>query len=308
VRWAGRGGPGRWSSDPVESTAWVAGALLTLDASHADLPGAVRWLLGARAGGDHWQSTRDTAACVAFLTRYAAATDDLGVDRRVDLDLNGLPLKAVIVTAANAFAGAGTLVLEAGDLPQGAIRLTATSAGPVTVTAALRFTDTGPAIAAADAGFAVHRTWWALEAKDVGGRPVVVRRAVTETVPSGTLLDVDVTVTTTTGRDLVMVTSPYVAGFEPERDLGTAYAAPPTSAAAATHTETRDDRTLFFVTRLEAGTHVFRHRVRAVHAGAFTALPASAELLYFPTVAGHGAGEAFEVSRAGAAGAAPEGR
>ncbi len=284
------------------------GALLALDPKHADLPGAVRWLLGARAGGDHWQSTRDTAACVAFLTRYAAATDDLGVDRRVDLDLNGLPLKAVIVTAANAFAGAGTLVLEAGDLPHGEIYLTATSAGPVTVTAALRFTDTGPAIAAADAGFAVHRTWWALEAKDVEGRPVIVRRAVTETVPSGTLLDVDVTVTTTTGRDLVMVTSPYVAGFEPERDLGTAYAAPLAPTVAATHTETRDDRTLFFVTRLEAGTHVFRHRVRAVHAGAFTALPASAELLYFPTVAGHGAGEAFEVRRAGAAGAAPEGR
>jgi len=308
VRWAGRGGPGRWSSDAVESTAWVAGALLALDAKHPDLPGAVRWLLDARAGGDHWQSTRDTAACVAFLTRYAAATDDLGIDRRVDLELNGLRLKAVLVTPENAFAGAGTIVLEADDLPQGPIRLTATSEGPVTVTAALRFTDTGPAIAAADAGFAVRRTWWALEATEAGGKPVVARRPVTETVPSGTLLDVDVTVTTTTARDLVMVTSPYVAGFEPERDVGTAYATPPVPAIVATHTETRDDRTVFFVTRLEAGTHVFRHRVRAVHAGAFTALPASAELLYFPTVTGHGAGEAFEIRRAGAAGVATEGR
>ena len=272
VRWAGRGAPGRWSSDPVETTAWVAGALLALDPKHPDLAGAVRWLLAARVGGDHWQSTRDTAACVAFLTRYAAANDDLGVDRRVDLELNGLPLKAVIVTAADAFGGAGVLELTAAELPQGPIRLTATSQGPVTVTAALRFTDTGPAIAAADAGFTVSRTWWLLETQDAGGKVVTTRRPVTETVPSGALLEVDVTVTTSTARELVMVTSPFVAGFEPERDLGTVYATPVKEATPTAHAETRDDRAVFFVTRLAAGTHVFRHRVRAVHAVSYTHL------------------------------------
>ncbi|MBL9088692.1 MAG: hypothetical protein JNM10_16255, partial [Planctomycetia bacterium] len=303
VRWAGRGAPARWSSDPVETTAWVAGALLVLDAKHPDLPGAVRWLLAARAGGDHWQSTRDTAACVAFLTRYAAANDDLGIDRRVDVELNGLALRAVNVSAADAFGGAGVLELGDAELPQGPIRLTATSQGPVTVTAALRFTDTGPAIAAADAGFTVSRTWWLLETKEASGKVVTTRRPVTETVPSGAVLDVDVTVTTSTARELVMVTSPFVAGFEPERDLGTVYAAPVKDATPTAHAETRDDRAVFFVTRLAPGTHVFRHRVRAVHVGAFTALPASAELMYFPTVAGHSAGEAFEIRRDGAAGA-----
>lgn len=307
VRWVPTGDPTRWAGDPVETTAWVGGALLAVAPGHADLPGVVRWLLAQRSEGDRWRSTRDTAACVAFLTRFVAATGDLGADRRVDLDLNGLRLAPVIVTPATAFSGAGVLELPAESLPKGEIRLTATSEGPVTVTAALRFTDTGPAIDAADAGLTVTRTFWLLEPGVVDGKPVVHRRPVTETVPSGALLDVEVTVTTATPREFVQVTSPFVAGFEPERELGLPFAAPPAAAGPVSRTEVHDDRAVFFVARL-AGTQVFRHRVRAVHVGQYTALPAAAELMYLPTVAGHGRGEALEVRAAGPAGAATEGR
>ena len=107
----------------------------------------------------------------------------------------------------------------------------------------------------------------------------------------------------------VLVTSPFAAGFEPERDDGSvSYATAPPAATTADHAETRDDRAVFFVKSLPAGAHVFRHRVRATHAGSFTALPAQAELMYFPEVRGNGAGESLEVSKALPAGTSSEGK
>jgi uncharacterized protein YfaS (alpha-2-macroglobulin family) len=119
------------------------------------------------------------------------------------------------------------------------------------------------------------------------------RVPVTETVPSGTVLDVEVEVTTSKEREYVMVVSPHVAGFEPEPDVG----GPGNDLAfAPTAVERYDDRTVFFARTLPAGTTTFRHRVRATHAGRYTALPAQASLMYFPDVRGNGKGEAFEVA------------
>ena len=275
--------------------------MLAADPKHPDLAPGVRWLLAQRTG-DHWGSTRTTASAVAFLTRYAGATGDLGVGTTVALSMNGLRLRSVTITGENAFSDAATVEIDAAGLPAAPIEIMATPEhGTATVSASLSFTETGPAIAAVSSGFSVVRTWWLLEPGKDGGK--TVRRAVTETVPSGALLDVDIAVTTSEARDLVMVSSPFAAGFEPTRDSGTSYEAPPTAAAAADHVETHDDRALFFVTRLAPGTHVFRHRVVATHVGAFTALPAQAELMYFPDVLGNGAGESLEISKSGPAGA-----
>ena len=301
VRWAPEGDrAGRFGGDAVETTAWVAGALLAADPRHADLAGAVRWLLGQRVDGERWHSTRDTAACVAFLTRYATATGDLGAGRRVELSMNGLRLRPVAVTPETAFSDAAVVTLEGDALPKADVLVAAEADAPVTVTAVLSFHDTGPAVAPASAGFTVQRTWWRITTDTADGKPVLRRTAVTESVPSGSLLDVEVTVTTDRARELVMIESPHAASFEPEKDTGTPVegAGP---AARADHRETRDDRTVFFVTSLPAGTHVFRHRVRAVHAGSFTALPARAALMYADEVAGNGAGEVLEVSVGGAA-------
>jgi len=304
VHWAADGAEAtRWDGDPVETTAWVLGAILSADPQHEVLSPGVRWLLAQRAGGDHWHSTRDTAACVAFLTRYAVAENDLGAGREVTVTVNDRPLPPVVVTAENAFTDASSIEVATGELPTGPIRVTATSAGAVAVAATLSFTDTGPAVAAASAGFTVERRWWLLESTTVDGKPVLRRKAVTETVPSGALLDVEVTVTTDAAREFAMIESPHAAGFEPEKDYGSAYAEPVPSTSRADHVETYDDRTMFFAKGLPRGTHVFRHRVRAVHVGSFTALPASASLMYFPDVRGNGAGEVLEISKSGGAGA-----
>jgi uncharacterized protein YfaS (alpha-2-macroglobulin family) len=128
----------------------------------------------------------------------------------------------------------------------------------------------------------------------------------TETVPAGTLVESEVEVTSEADREFVMVVDPHVAGFEPERDVALAIEGR-TPAPEADHVDRRDDRTVFFVRAFPAGTRVFRHRLRATHVGDYTALPASAELMYFPDVRGTSAGEAVQVAPAGAAGAVPGG-
>jgi len=303
VRWGASAVPTRWAEDPVEATAWILSALVQARPDHPDLAAGTRWLLAQRAGGDHWRSTRDTAACVAFLSRYLAMKGDVGAGRTIALEVGGKPLDPVRITAETAFSGA-TVEVPAASVPAGPIIVRASPGeGPISVTALLTFTETGPAIAPAATGFEVKRTWWLVEPAGEGPSPAMRRRAVTETVPSGALLDVDVVVTTEREREMVMVTSPHAAGFEPDREFATTWAGEsPATAVEPDHADRLDDRTVFFVRRLPAGTHVFRHRVRAVHAGAFTALPAQAELMYFPATRGNGAGEVLEISRAGAPG------
>ena len=288
------------ANDPIETTAWAMGAILAADPNHPLLEGGVRWLLSARADGARWNSTRDTAACVAFLTRHAAVHLAAGVGRTIQLSINGLRLRPVTITAENVFSDDATVVLSSADLPNAPILIKAEpDAGGVYLSASLRFTDTGPAVRSASSGLRVERSFWLVEPAGTAGK--FLRSAVTESVPSGALLDVDVTVTVTSACEFVMVESPHAAGFEPERDFGTTYETPIPAAVVADHVDRRDDRTVFFVKALPPGAHVFRHRVRATHVGSFTALPASAEEMYTPDVRGNGKGEVLEITPTGAA-------
>jgi len=292
----------RWADDAVEVTAWTLLSILAVAPEHELLAPGARWLLSQRVDGARWNSTRDTAACVAFLTRWAGRSKDLGVGRPVTVSINGLKLPPLVATPEMGFSETPALDLGETELPEGPITVAAEGPEGTTVAAALSFTETGPAIDPADAGYRVERTWYRLVPEQKPGQPVAYTRAAfTETVPSGTILEVEVTVDVAQARDLVMVESPHPAGFEPEPDV--ALPVPGLAPARkADHTEVRDDRTVFFATELPVGKHVFRHRMRAVHVGSFTALPAQASSMYAPWVRGNGRGEVLEVARDGVAG------
>jgi len=292
--------PARWETDPIETTAWALGAILAADPRQPLLAEGSRWLLGQRVDGAHWNSTRDTAACVAYLTRHAAATTSVGAGRTALLTVNGLRLKPVTFGAAgaNAFADDPTIVL---DVPNAPVEVRVEpDAGALDVSATLRFTDTGPAIEAASSGLRVERTFWLVEPAS-GGQKGMKRARIEEAVPTRSLLDVDVTVTVDRAAEFVMVESPHAAGFEPELDFEGVYEGGVPKAVLADHVDRRDDRTVFFVKSLAPGTYVFRHRVRATHVGSFTALPASAEQMYAPAIHGSGRGEVLEIDAAGPA-------
>jgi hypothetical protein len=302
------GFPTRWQEDDVETTAEALHALLLagIESDRELLDAGAHWLLERRAGGEHWGNTRSTAAAVSFLAAHAVRTGDLGLGSRADVLLGGEPLGTVAITKESLVSSNAVL-----DVPKKRLRPgedlvfeIRTEKGRGRAALSLAWFETGPAIAASEAGFRVTRRWFRLEPPGAGGG-AWRRNEVTETVATGALLECEVRVETERDRDYVMVVDPHVGGFEPER--GTATTVEGRDAATPSHVERYDDRTAFFVPRLRAGTHVFRHVVRATHVGNYTALPAEASLMYFPMVRGTSAGETLEVSEAAPAGTRPEG-
>jgi uncharacterized protein YfaS (alpha-2-macroglobulin family) len=166
------------------------------------------------------------------------------------------------------------------------------------------FTDTGPAIEPSSAGLSVSRTWNRLVSESGPDGPMERAVPFTESVPTGTLVEAEVVVETAEPREFVIVSSPYPAGFEPEKRW-TPEARGREASFRADHVEDRDDRTVFFAKSLPAGRTVFRRTLRATHVGSFTALPAQASSMYFPDLAGNSKGETIEVSTAAEAGTPP---
>ncbi|MHC5012076.1 MAG: alpha-2-macroglobulin family protein, partial [Planctomycetota bacterium] len=295
-------GPTRWQDDDVETTAVVLLALLEAGYGGELIPQGAQWLLAARTGGDRWRSTRDTGAAVAFLAAYTAHTGDLGAGRSVALLLDGDVAREIRLTPESVFSEIPVAtfedrVFEPGQVVRVGIR---TESGAASAGVALRYHETGPAIAAASNGFSVVRRFHLLERETTEQGVVWTRTPLTETVPSGAVVECELEVSTSREREFVMITSPHVGGAEPLRE--TAMNVPGRAPATDARVDVRDDTTFFFVTRCGAGTHVFRHTFRATHVGTYTALPAQAELMYFPDVRGNSDGEVWQVTGDGDAG------
>jgi uncharacterized protein YfaS (alpha-2-macroglobulin family) len=296
------GMPARWQEDDVETTAEVLGALAEagIEDDTGIFHGGAHWLLEARSGdGDRWASTRATAAAVAFLAARVAARGDLGEGTAVDVSLGGEPVGTASVTRDTLWTGGGIVTVPRNRLFPGqnvVLGLRSTAAGG-TAAVTLSFFETGPAIEASDSGFKVTRRLFRLEPKKEDGRVTWTRVPVTETVPSGILLESELTITTPKSREYVMVLDPHAGGFEPEREVAMEVVG--RAEATPAHVQRYDDRTGFFLSRMPAGTTVLRHLVRATHVGRFTWLPAQASLMYFPAVRGTSSGEALEVTETG---------
>jgi uncharacterized protein YfaS (alpha-2-macroglobulin family) len=290
----------RWQDDWTEGAAVALLALLEAGHDRAALARGARWLLQRRDAGDRWQSTRDTGAVVRFLAAYTQATGDLGAGKTARILVDGALRREVTLTPEQALSPAAVETIE-GLAPGQRVRISVeTDAAGASAGIALRFHETGPAIAASSNGFSVVRRWHVLEPEARDGRTTWTRVPATETVPAGALVEAEVEVTTDRARAFVLVTSPHVAGLEPHREVAEEVVG--RRPATPARVDRRDAETFWYVGDLPAGTHVFRHTFRATHPGAYTALPASAELMYFPDVRGTSDGETWQVTPVGAAG------
>jgi uncharacterized protein YfaS (alpha-2-macroglobulin family) len=296
------------AQDPIETTAITLLALWKAGVRSELIDGGARWLLAHRVNGDVWRSTRDTAAAVEFFAAYGreqAASGRLvyrigpGREGHAGLQIAG----EVTFDPQRLFDDGGAIDVTGAALDDGHLaRLSVEGPGAFGVNLMLTGFVTGSAIAKRESGFRVERRFFQLDPVTKDGRVVHTRSEVTETMPAGTLVECELTVTTDRAREYVQVTSPYAAGCEPEREK--ALEVPGRAPAAQAETERFDDRVEFFVTSMVPGTHVFRHLARATHAGAFTALPARARLMYFPAVSGSSQGELLEITAAPEAGGA----
>ncbi len=275
----GEAGSTRRETDAVEVTARVARALLAHEPESDLVRAALDGLLGARSG-ERWRSTRDTAAVAHALAdflavRKAAGAVETQVTVRVGDEAKTISTGATAASMALEFAP-GRVSIET-ERPEGLFW-----------SAHLTWFDRAEPLPAAESGFRVARRWFRVLD---GGRVETLE----ETFAPGDLVLVEIEVSTDVARDHVLVVDRRIASADPIREDRDLTAAGRPEPRDADHRQFDRSETAFFLTRLEPGTAVLRYFFRPTLAGSYHALPASAELLYYPEVRGHSAEAILEV-------------
>jgi uncharacterized protein YfaS (alpha-2-macroglobulin family) len=195
---------------------------------------------------------------------------------------------------------------------QGNLALTRNAAkGKLYYSVSLRYYVPGEAIQARSEGLAITRSYHSVTGSD----------AIRE-VRAGEVVRVRLQVVVLQTAYYVMVTDPLPAGLEGVNDTlnTTSFTErPPDPRGRAEdgygsgrdydycprcyrwgpfdNVEMRDDRTVLFATYMAPGTYVYEYFARATTPGTYMALPARAELMYYPDIFGHGEGGTFTVKQ-----------
>ena len=270
-----------WFGEAHENTGYALEAMLALDPRDARGADIVRWLAGHRRGA-YWRSTRSTGPVAMALARFLAAhASEMNPDMRVRVEWNGVPVFERTLGAGDVFGGAARRVdIPGARLKSGANSLTFTRAGKGTLywawEAKALVPSPGPSTST-EKRLAVSREYLHVErTSDRLGRPQYLASPL-EHPRVGEAVLVRLTLRAPAALDWVVIEDPLAAGFEVDALLpeGTEW-------PWSTHAETREDRAVFFIDRVEAGETVVEYLVRPEMAGTLSALPASAGPMYDP--------------------------
>jgi alpha-2-macroglobulin len=278
----------------------VLSALLSVNPKHPLAERLARGLLDERRGGT-WSSTQETAYALLALDSYRRKQEAVAPDfeavvrfgtqqlartahRGRSLETHGvfLPMAQLPATGARLVFekhGEGTLFYQA------LLRYSPAELPRTPLEHGLRLTQSLHTVARGPLSDAIERGHAPSESKFSAGDVVLGQ----------------LTVTTATGRDFVVVEAPLPAGLEAidtslaiNRDEGLA-----DQGRGWSHTwhrrELRDDRALFFVNSMPPGVYRFRYFTRATSSGEFTMPPARTEEMYAPENFGRTGALAIEI-------------
>ncbi|PRQ07524.1 alpha-2-macroglobulin family protein [Enhygromyxa salina] len=283
-----------WDSN-VRSSAMMLSAMLALDPEHVLVPKLARGLLDARRGG-RWSNTQENAYALIALAEYARIyeADEPDFEGRVWLDRTAVA-KVRVKGRSFAFESGFTdmpalLAADRVDPTTSRLLLERAGTGRMYYRVGLEWASTATNLPARSEGLEIHRT-----IRDESGR-IAANRA----IPAGTLLAMDVTLTTRSELTHVAVELPLPAGLEAiDMGLGKGTAAMRISGSVGrfvSHQELRRDRAVVFVDRLVPGEHVHTVWLRATTPGEYVMPPASAEMMYYPEVYGRTASARVSVN------------
>ena len=305
-----------WSAmdGAVEATSLTLLALLELDPQHPLIEPAMNWLVLNRRSA-HWQSTRDSAFAVLALTKYIALRGELGGEQETEVFASGKSVGRVKLNRDSVLKGATTLDIPAALLRPGTNTLTlkrVSGTGPLYAVALTSAWATGDTVK--PAGHLVDVTRGFIRQKT---EPTLIGtlRITPQPLPSGSSAvageQVTAKVTLTAPNDLeyVMIEVPKPAGCEPLNPLSgwdakicRAEKADPAKkddedSGLAIYREERDDKSVFFLEKLEAGTWEIRYGLRAVTPGNFRALPVQATAMYVPEITANSDAQRVKIVR-----------
>ncbi|MCX5659784.1 MAG: MG2 domain-containing protein [Planctomycetota bacterium] len=288
-----------WYGSTNEANAYYLKLLSRTDPKGAVAPKLVKYLLNNRRNPTWWNSTRDTALCIEALADYLKASGEDKPDMKLQVLLDGKPVKEVTINAANLFTFDNKLVLEGPAVATGnhKVELVRTGKGPVYFNAYLtNFTLEDP-ITRAGLEVKVNRSFFKLvreeksvKAQGSRGQSVDQRVEKYRRVPlenlaklkSGDLVEVEMTIDSKNDYEYLLFEDMKPAGFEPV-EVRSGY----NGNELGAYVEFRDERVAFFVRQIMRGTHSVSYRLRAETPGLFSALPARASAMYAPELRGN---------------------
>lgn len=287
-----------WWNDPVESNATFLRALITLDPEDPRAPKLVKWLLNHRKNGWYWSSTRDTAVTIAAFAEYlrAAKEDRTAYDLEVLVD--GRVIRTQRVDHKNLLTLDGELRLSGKELSSGKHTLTfrKKGVGSLYFNAYLSYFTLEEDLEPAGLELKVERKYFKLErddrthtVHDRRGQQTALREVAYRKVPlatgaevsSGDLILVELMIESKNDYEFLAFEDPKPAGLEP-----VALRSGTTFGEAVANLELRDDKVVFFVSRLNQGKLKLDYRLRAEIPGQFHAMPAVGFGMYAPELRG----------------------
>ncbi len=286
----------RWYESPVETTAFVMQALVTIDPENKLVEPAMNWLVKNRRGAQ-WNNTRDTAIAILAFNDYLKRSGELAGDVSYELTVNGRTIATKTITAADVLRAPSRFPIESSILNDTTqeIRIRRTSGkAPLYFSAEARFVSLEEPVKAAGNEIFVRREYFRLKPRPTLLKGVLYDRVPLrdgESVPSGERIDVVVTVESKNDYDYLLFEDLKPAGFEAvELQSGQPLWARNVKSGqtAWVYQELRDRKVAMFIDHLQQGVWELSYALRAETPGSFHALPLLGQAMYVPEIRANG--------------------
>jgi len=277
----------RWYEGPIETTAFVLQALVTIQPEHKLIEPAMNWLIRNRRGAQ-WTNTRDTAIAVLALNDYLKASGELKSDAAYEVSVNGTVIGSV--TGTKKLTVDPKLLRE--TLQEIRIRRTSGS-GALYFAAEARFVSLEEPVKAAGNELFVRREYFRL-----APRPTLLKGVQYDRVPlrdgdairSGERVEVVVSIETKNDYSYLIFEDLKPAGLEAVelQSGGSLWATSKEGRTNFIYQELRDRKVALFADRLQQGIWEIKYTMRAEVPGRFHALPLVGWAMYVPDVRANG--------------------
>ncbi len=296
----------------TRATAMALDALARLAPGDPLIPQATRWIMIARSA-NRWQTTQETAWSIIALTDVMLATGELQADYAWGAAINTEPRGEGQVTPENLREPVEISIPMSELLREwpNAVEISRGEGnGTLYYSANLAIYRPVEQLEAESRGITVQRQYCAVSGTldTLGWNKNFGDCTPVNSAQPGDLVEVRLTLTLPRMRNYLVVEDFYPAGMEPvDPTLNTEVQEGMETETRSIntgdtwwwptfdHQELRDERTVFYVRWLAAGTYEVRYFLRAAIPGEYRVLPATASEMYFPDVRGRSAGELFTV-------------
>jgi len=280
AHWGKTSGYWRWSDDAVEATAYALKAYLAIEPNNRLVKPIMKWMVYNRRG-NRWKSTRDTAKAVYALSDYIQHSRELDPNYKLTVYVNDKQVRELVVNKDNALTLDGRITLGDADLQSGEnkIRIVKEGAGNLYYTAGMYFYTKEEKIQGAGHEIFVKRSYTKVEL-DKDNKEKRTPLAYGAKLASGDRIEITLELEAKNNYEYLVFEDPKPSGCEPV-ELQSGYR---WGGGLGSYMEIRDERTAFFVSYLQQGTHKLTYTLRAEIPGTFNALPTKGYAMYVPDI------------------------